>query len=213
MIKEETYAMIWGTVLLVVGLIMLLFVLGNILDIAQHPSERLEQWAPEEVKGPTAAFIWWSQNKSVEFNDASVEGSAEITTWKWDFGDGTTSSERNPNYEYSVIGDYTVILEVEDENGNTHNTMTRVSLSEDASNQGQTQASMSFDLGLETMFNRLTISIVFLVAYAIIVMIGGRILLAGCRLIRPNIKFYKMKVKQKEIEKNTQDRQKTVIKK
>lgn len=213
MIKEETYAMIWGTVLLVVGLVILLIVLGNILDIAQHPSERLEQWVPEEVKEPAAAFIWWSQDKSVEFNDASVEGSAEITTWNWDFGDGTTSSDKNPNYEYSAIGDYTVILEVEDENGNTHNTRTRVSLSENASNEGQTQASMSFDLGLETTFNRMTISIVFLVAYAILVMIGGRMLVAGCRLIRPSIKFYKMKVKQKEIEKNTQDKQKTLIKK
>lgn len=213
MIKEETYAMIWGTVLLVVGLVILLFVLGNILDIAQHPSERLEQWAPEEIKGPTAAFMWWSQNKSVDFNDASVEGSAEITTWNWDFGDGSIRSDQNPSYEYSTIGDYTVTLEVEDENGNTHNTRTRVSLSEDATNEGQTQASMSFDLGLETTFKRMTVSIVFLVAFAILVMIGGRILVAGCRLIRPSVKFYKMKVKQKEIEKNTQDRQKTLIKK
>ena len=200
-IKEETYGIIWGTVFLVIGLVILLFVFANVLDIAQNPSEKLEEWAPEKVKGPTALFNWWSDNKSVEFNDISIKGDAEISDWHWDFGDGSSSSEQNPNHEYSIINDYSVSLTVDDKNGNSDTSRTRISLTEGESNEGQTQTAMQFDLGLETTFNRLTITIVFLVAFVILVMIGGKLLVAGCRLIRPNVQFLKMKVKPKDIDK------------
>ena len=200
-IKEETYGIIWGTVFLVIGLVILLFVFSNVLDIAQNPSEKLEEWAPEEVKSPTALFNWWSDNKSVEFNDISIKGDAEISDWHWDFGDGSSSSEQNPNHEYSIINDYSVSLTVNDKNGNSDTSRTRISLTEGESNEGQTQTAMQFDLGLETTFNRLTITIVFLVAFVILVMIGGKLLVAGCRLIRPNVQFLKMKVKPKDIDK------------
>lgn len=35
-----------------------------------------------------------------------------LTTYNWDFGDGTTSLERNPIHVYSAAGDYTVTLNV-----------------------------------------------------------------------------------------------------
>jgi hypothetical protein len=67
---------------------------------------------------------------------------------------------------------------------------------------------MSFDLGLGVTLNRIAVAIVFAVAFAILVMIGGRFLVAGCRLLRPNIQFYKMKLKPKEIDKKTTDKEK-----
>jgi hypothetical protein len=197
-IKEETYGIIWGTVLLMIGLIILLVVLSNILAVVSNPLEKLEEWAPEELKEPHSFFYWWSKDKSVEFNDASIKGSAEIIKWNWDFGDDSTSSEQNPDHTYLIIDDYTVVLEVEDENGKINTVRTRITLIEGENNGGQTQTSMSLDLGLDTTFNRLTISIVILVAFAILVMIGGRFLVAGCRLIRPNVKFLNMKIKPKE---------------
>lgn len=203
-IKEETYGIIWGTVFLIIGLIILFIVFGNISAIAQNPSEKIEQWAPEEIKEPTAVFSWWSNNKSVEFNDLSVEGSLEISSWSWDFGDGSSSSVQHPNHEYSEIGDYIVTLEVEDANGNSHSSRTGITLLEGETNGGQTQSSMSMDLGLDTTFNRMTISIIILVAYAIMVMIGGRFLVAGVRLIRPNVQFFRMKVKPNELDKKNQ---------
>jgi hypothetical protein len=201
MIKEETYGIIWGTVFLVIGLVILLVVFANVFYVAQNPAEKLEQWAPEEVKGPTALFKWWSEDKSVDFNDYSIKGSLEISNWNWDFGDGSSSSDQNPNHEYSTIGNYFVILEVEDVNGNSHTARTRVNLVEGETGEGETPASMSFDLGFNTVLNRIAISIVFIVAFAILVMIGGRFLVAGCRLLRPNIQFLKMKMKPKEIDK------------
>jgi PKD repeat protein len=46
----------------------------------------------------------------VAFHDLS-EG--RITAWRWDFGDGTSSTEQNPLHAYQAGRDYTVILEVE----------------------------------------------------------------------------------------------------
>jgi PKD repeat protein len=49
----------------------------------------------------------------VSFKDRSQ---GEITGWKWDFGDGSTSTEQNPTHQYKAkpgkAGIYTVILNV-----------------------------------------------------------------------------------------------------
>jgi PKD repeat protein len=54
------------------------------------------------------------QNDAVQFADESVQadGASPITTWLWDFGDGTTSSEQNPAHSYANIGKYDVRLTV-----------------------------------------------------------------------------------------------------
>jgi hypothetical protein len=46
----------------------------------------------------------------VAFKDLS-EG--KVTSWKWDFGDGGSSSEQNPIHAYEKPGDYVVVLTVE----------------------------------------------------------------------------------------------------
>jgi len=49
----------------------------------------------------------------VAFKDQSV---GQITSWKWDFGDNSTSTEQNPIHQYAGRpgreGDYSVTLEV-----------------------------------------------------------------------------------------------------
>ena len=45
----------------------------------------------------------------VEFSDLST---GDIESWEWDFGDGGTSTERNPSHIYTAAGDYTVKLTV-----------------------------------------------------------------------------------------------------
>jgi PKD repeat protein len=39
--------------------------------------------------------------------------------FQWDFGDGATSSEQNPQHTYERVGDYTAVLTVTDARGNT----------------------------------------------------------------------------------------------
>ena len=62
--------------------------------------------APEP---PVAGFSWSATLLVVQFNDAST---GEVETWAWDFGDGTTSNDRNPVHAYLDAGDYPVRLTV-----------------------------------------------------------------------------------------------------
>ncbi|WP_324736496.1 PKD domain-containing protein [Thermococcus sp. SY098] len=53
----------------------------------------------------------------IEFMDSSKDEDGSIVKWNWNFGDGTTSTERNPKHSYSSPGMYTVTLTVEDDSG------------------------------------------------------------------------------------------------
>ncbi|MEL7533131.1 MAG: PKD domain-containing protein, partial [Bacteroidota bacterium] len=69
---------------------------------------------------PTAAFTV-SQNivcdaGTVLFSDMS-SASAGITSWSWDFGDGTTSTQTNPFHTYNQLGSYDVSLVVFSDDG------------------------------------------------------------------------------------------------
>jgi PKD repeat protein len=50
----------------------------------------------------------------VAFND---ESTGKATSWKWNFGDGTESTEQNPVHQYSKGGDYIVVLEIDGPQG------------------------------------------------------------------------------------------------
>ena len=109
-IKEETYGIVWGTVLLVIGLIILLMALSNVLNVAQNPAETIEQWVPEQTQGPAASFVWTSNDKSVDFEDLSVEGDFEISSWIWNFGDDESSNQQSPSHVYSETGSHRQVI-------------------------------------------------------------------------------------------------------
>ena len=52
----------------------------------------------------------------VAFKDQSI---GKITSWKWEFGDGETSTEQNPIHTYKRAGAFTVVLTVTGEAGAT----------------------------------------------------------------------------------------------
>lgn len=62
----------------------------------------------------------WSFNV-IDMNRRMVafidESEGEIKSWKWDFGDGTTSSEQNPIHHYKEAGKYIVVLDIEGPKG------------------------------------------------------------------------------------------------
>jgi PKD repeat protein len=66
---------------------------------------------------PTANF---SSNKTTGYAPLSVQFtdmSKNATGWKWDFGDRTYSTQRNPMHIYSAAGNYTVNLTASNGNG------------------------------------------------------------------------------------------------
>lgn len=61
------------------------------------------------------------ETREVAFEDQSI---GEIESWSWDFGDGESSSEREPVHRYEKTGHYVVTLTVSD--GETQSRYSRV---------------------------------------------------------------------------------------
>jgi len=70
---------------------------------------------------PTNPYL----NELVRFDaSSSVDNDGSITTYEWNFGDGQTSSENDPEtiHAYSELKTFNVTLTVTDNNGNSHTT-------------------------------------------------------------------------------------------
>lgn len=79
-------------------------------NASQLRAARLMPLDPFLVKKPVAdwSFKVLDMNRRlVAFQDMSI---GNITSWKWDFGDGTSSSEQHPVHVYKEAGMYIVVL-------------------------------------------------------------------------------------------------------
>lgn len=64
---------------------------------------------------PVASFSFDCVDISCSFTDTSTDADDNITSWSWDFGDGTSSTEQHPpTHHYEVAGTYVVTLTVTD---------------------------------------------------------------------------------------------------
>jgi gliding motility-associated-like protein len=68
---------------------------------------------------PTAAFNVnpGCVGTTLSFADQSSVGFGNIIVWNWNFGDGTTSTQQNPQHAYATPGNYNVTLQVETPGG------------------------------------------------------------------------------------------------
>ncbi len=64
---------------------------------------------PPPVASFTPSITQGDMPLSVDFADTS---SLNITSWSWNFGDGNTSTLQSPQHIYTVVGTYTVTLDV-----------------------------------------------------------------------------------------------------
>ena len=62
--------------------------------------------------GPEARFSTQDNcfGVTTQFTDQTTAQDGTIASWNWNFGDGTTSSQRNPSHTYTNPGQYTVTL-------------------------------------------------------------------------------------------------------
>lgn len=78
--------------------VILMLVLATSCSKAPAPKAHFDA-SPTEGGAPMA----------VQFHDRS---SGEITWWRWSFGDGAVSTQRNPVHTYETAGSFTVLLDV-----------------------------------------------------------------------------------------------------
>jgi hypothetical protein len=81
---------------------------GNASDLVAFRLMPLEPQFRKPVEAQWSFRVLDPDRFVVAFTDLS---SGDIRSWKWDFGDGATSTERNPVHLYPKPGPYNVILE------------------------------------------------------------------------------------------------------
>lgn len=57
------------------------------------------------------------EGSHIQFTDYSHDEDGVISSWSYDFGDGTTSNEANPSHSYDIAGVFQVALSVADDDG------------------------------------------------------------------------------------------------
>jgi PKD repeat protein len=72
---------------------------------------------PEVVTLPVANFSVDSVSGKVPLTVTYSDTSLNATSWFWDFGDGTSSTEENPVMTYAYAGNYTVKLTASNSDG------------------------------------------------------------------------------------------------
>jgi len=73
-------------------------------------------------EGPQAGFTKTADTAcsipfTVNFSDISTQGSAAITSWRWYFGDGDSSTTVNPSHTYTSLNTFNVMLIITDAGG------------------------------------------------------------------------------------------------
>lgn len=84
-----------------------------------------------ETQAPDADFSFDFTHLNVEFtNESEVdeENDVDVRSFEWNFGDGTSSSEENPEHSYSEFGLYTVTLTVTDTQGKSDTISKKIEL-------------------------------------------------------------------------------------
>jgi hypothetical protein len=83
---------------------------GNASELVAFRLMPLEPKFRKPIEAQWSFQVVDRDRRLVAFKDSS-EG--QITSWKWDFGDGEASSEQNPQHCYKEAGKYVVVLWVE----------------------------------------------------------------------------------------------------
>jgi PKD repeat protein len=102
---------------------------GNIEATTNAPSDQATMWSfvlgpstsgPPPNQPPTADFGFTCTLLDCEFDSSdSVDPDGTITSYAWDFGDGTAATEANPSHSFPASGTYDVELTVTDDDGDS----------------------------------------------------------------------------------------------
>lgn len=79
--------------------------------------------SPPVNQPPVASFDYQTTGLSVALTDSSFDPDGVLVAWAWDFGDGETSTERNPTHVFAAAGTWHVRLTVTDDDGATDETL------------------------------------------------------------------------------------------
>jgi PKD repeat protein len=83
---------------------------GNSTYLREFKLMPLEPQFRKPIEAKWSFKVLDMNRRLVAFQD---ESEGQITSWKWDFGDGSSSTEQFPIHPYKAAGKYLVVLYVE----------------------------------------------------------------------------------------------------
>lgn len=87
---------------------------GNASHLCAFKLMPLEARFRKPIEAQWSFTVVDMDRRLIAFKDLSV---GRVTSWKWDFGDGETSTEQHPIHQYKKGGDYVVSLYIEGPEG------------------------------------------------------------------------------------------------
>ena len=99
------------------------------VSLSQQNSFATSDWNPDNLI-PHASFTFECQGLDCQFHDTSTDPDGTISSRIWNFGDGSSSAEKDPTHSYANAGTYTVTLLVTDDRGSQDNESRTVSVEE-----------------------------------------------------------------------------------
>ncbi|WP_448546982.1 collagenase [Thalassotalea fusca] len=120
-------------------------------------TQELANGTPDNVaptalaNGPYNAAL----NTDINFSSAgSSDSDGSIVSYDWNFGDGGSSTEANPTYQYNNAGSYTATLTVTDDGGLTATSNAAVTITDNSGNSLQNGVSLAIagDQNSETIY-------------------------------------------------------------
>ncbi|MCP3973839.1 MAG: PKD domain-containing protein [bacterium] len=136
--RRPQWTTMMGSGLVLAGLALFMVVFFTLFPILTNPVNAYNNWFPEEER-PTAPLVAASADQTdpiarfgweaivvealeppvyrVRLQSTSVDGSAAIDQWQWDFGDSSGDRGDRVVHDYSEYGAYVVTLTVVDTDG------------------------------------------------------------------------------------------------
>lgn len=113
---------------------------------------RVEDQANEGEEGEEGAEFEGPQfSYQVSFEDRSEPGDADIASWAWDLGDGSEKRGAFVEHTYEGPGVYSVLLNIEDENGVVDEVEGDIEIPEEGRSFGRVESEEDLDLsGIES---------------------------------------------------------------
>jgi xanthomonalisin len=112
------------------------------LDIAKFNAYVTKYWGGSSSGGggttstPVANFTDTVSGLTVSFTNSSTDTGGTISSYAWNFGDGSTSTSASPSHTYAAAGTYTVTLTVTDNTGATNTKSASVTVSSSSGGTG-----------------------------------------------------------------------------
>lgn len=205
-LRRDHIELLLGVGVLALGLGLLLFTFSHALAIASAPGDFFRDQFPQDEtpQGPSASFGWTTNGYDATVQESSRAGSAAITSWEWNFGDGTRLSAQDPGtHTYANASVYQVSLIVHDANGKESRALAQVEVVPPQVRSGESlgDPTAGFEAGFDLSGIMQPVAVTFLTfgMYAVLSMVGGAITRAGWNMVKPKPETIRVRIKPKHL--------------